>query len=180
MLSGWSCGKSVKFVCVNAYSKIKQPSKETFHFIKLELFGQKTDAYISQRIYDEYTSKHPHPKKANILISTSGTIGRTVVYDGRPAYFQDSKIVWIDNDEKLVTNEYLRCIFQSIRWTTANGGTIERLYNKLIEEIKIPLPPIEVQKQLVAEMEEQEKIIEANKKLIGIMEQKISQVLSEI
>jgi len=29
-------------------------------------------------------------------------------------------------------------------------------------------------------MEEQEKIIEANKKLIGIMEQKITAVLSEI
>jgi hypothetical protein len=29
-------------------------------------------------------------------------------------------------------------------------------------------------------MEEQEKIIEANKKLIGIMEQKITEVLSEI
>jgi len=29
-------------------------------------------------------------------------------------------------------------------------------------------------------MEEQEKIIEANKKLIGIMEQKIAEVLSEI
>jgi len=29
-------------------------------------------------------------------------------------------------------------------------------------------------------MEEQEKIIEANKKLVGIMEQKITEVLSEI
>jgi len=29
-------------------------------------------------------------------------------------------------------------------------------------------------------MEEQEKIIEANKKLIGIMEQKITEVLNEI
>jgi len=42
------------------------------------------------------------------------------------------------------------------------------------------LHSIEVQKQLVAEMEEQEKIIEANKKLIEIMEQKITEVLSEI
>jgi hypothetical protein len=41
-------------------------------------------------------------------------------------------------------------------------------------------PPLEMQKQLVAEMEEQEKVIEANKKLVGIMEQKISEVLAEI
>ncbi|HNU96581.1 MAG TPA: hypothetical protein PKH95_04185 [Candidatus Magasanikbacteria bacterium] len=49
-----------------------------------------------------------------------------------------------------------------------------------MHKIKIPLPPLEIQKQLIAEMEEQEKIIEANKKLVGIMEQKITEVLSEI
>jgi len=55
----------------------------------------------------------------------------------------------------------------------------KRHFSKL-RKIKIPLPSLETQKQLVAEMEEQEKIIEANKKLVGIMEQKISDVLSEI
>ena len=50
----------------------------------------------------------------------------------------------------------------------------------MIKGEKIPVPPLEVQKQLVAEMEEQEKIIEANKKLIGIMEQKIAEVLANI
>jgi len=47
-------------------------------------------------------------------------------------------------------------------------------------KVKIPLPPFEIQKQLVVEVEEQEEIIKANKKLVGIMEQKIANVLSEI
>jgi len=46
--------------------------------------------------------------------------------------------------------------------------------------VEFPLPPIEAQKQIVAKIEEEQKIIEANKKLIGIMEQKIASVLSEI
>ncbi len=45
---------------------------------------------------------------------------------------------------------------------------------------KIPLPNFETQKKLVAEIEEQEKIIEVNKKLITMMEQKIADVLNEI
>jgi len=49
-----------------------------------------------------------------------------------------------------------------------------------LKKIKIPMPNIEIQKKFIAEMEEQEKIIEANKKLVGIMEQKITEVLSEI
>ena len=51
---------------------------------------------------------------------------------------------------------------------------------KELVRVKIPLLSLETQKQLVAEMEEQEKIIEANKKLIGIMEQKIAEVLAEV
>jgi restriction endonuclease S subunit len=50
----------------------------------------------------------------------------------------------------------------------------------MIKKEKIPLPPLEIQKKFVAEMEEQEKIIEVNKKLIGIMEQKITEVLNDI
>jgi len=60
------------------------------------------------------------------------------------------------------------------------GAQLPRVSFDYLKHLKIPLPPLEIQKQLVAEMEEQEKIIEANKKLIGIMEQKIEEVLSEI
>jgi len=160
--------------------KDQTTTKGDVPFYKIGTFGQKPDAYISQEIYDEYTSKYPHPKKGDILISTSGTIGRIVVYDGKPAYFQDSNIVWIDNNEKLVTNEYLHRIFQSIRWETTKGGTIERLYNKLIEKTKIPVPPLEIQKQLVAEAEKEEEIITANRHLIDLMGRKIDEVLSTI
>ena len=47
-------------------------------------------------------------------------------------------------------------------------------------KVKIPVPTLEIQKQMVEEMEKEEEIIEANEKLIGIMEQKIADVLSEI
>jgi len=62
----------------------------------------------------------------------------------------------------------------------ASGGTFKEISKSKFEKLKIPLPPLEVQQQLVAEMEEQEKIIEANKKLIGIMKKKIEEVLNEI
>lgn len=173
-------GKIGKICMCKRIFKDQTTAKGDIPFYKIGTFGQKPDAYISQKIYDEYTSKYPHPKKGDILISTSGTIGRIVVYDGKPAYFQDSNIVWIDNDERLVFTEYLYHTFQSIQWTTTKGGTIERLYNKLIEKTKIPVPPFEVQQQLVAEAEKEEEIITANRRLIELYEQKISQVLAEI
>jgi type I restriction enzyme M protein len=55
----------------------------------------------------------------------------------------------------------------------------KRHYTEL-KEIKIPLPSLETQKKLVAEAEKEQEVINANKQLIEIMEQKISDVLSEI
>ncbi len=49
-----------------------------------------------------------------------------------------------------------------------------------VEQLTIPLPPLEIQKKLVAEAEKEQEVINANKQLIEIMEQKISDVLSEI
>lgn len=82
--------------------------------------------------------------------------------------------------------EYLSLIIYSL-W---NDGLFLKLCNKWVGQagigisellkITIPLPSLEIQKQLVAEIEEKEKIIEANKQLIKIMEQKITEVLSEI
>ena len=149
-------------------------------FYKIGTFGKQPNAYINLEVYEEYKRKFSHPKKGDILISTSGTIGRTVVFDGKPAYFQDSNIVWIDNNEKLVTNEYLHLIYQTINWTTTKGGTIERLYNKLIENTEVLLPPLVIQQEIISQVGAEQAMVDANKNLIEIFEQKIKDKISEV
>ena len=119
-------------------------------FYKIGTFGKEADAYISQETFDEYQSKYNFPKKGDVLISAAGTIGRTVVYDGEPAYFQDSNIVWIDNDESIVLNSYLRYCYELKPWKASEGGTIPRLYNDNIAKAVIAVPPIEEQKRIVS------------------------------
>lgn len=136
-------------------------------FYKIGTFGKEPDAYISQELFDEYKSKFAYPKKGDILISTSGTIGKLVVFDGKPAYFQDSNIVWIANDESKVSNGFLKIILQQIQWRPTEGVTIARLYNGLIEDTEIPLPPLEIQQQIVAEIEGYQKIIDGAKQIVN-------------
>ena len=119
-------------------------------FYKIGTFGKKADAYISKETFDEYRSKYSFPKKGDVLISAAGTIGRTVVYDGKPAYFQDSNIVWIDNNESVVLNSYLRYCYELKPWKVSSGGTIQRLYNDNIAKAVIAVPPIEEQKRIVS------------------------------
>lgn len=62
----------------------------------------------------------------------------------------------------------------------SGGGAQPNISQTIIKKLRIPLPPLEIQKQLVAEAEKEEEIIIANRRLIEIMEEKISAVLEEI
>ena len=85
----------------------------------------------------------------HILISAAGTIGRTVRYNGEKAYFQDSNIVWITNDESIVLNDYLYYLYQLQPWKVSAGGTIARLYNDNISSAEVDVPSIPEQKRIV-------------------------------
>ena len=118
-------------------------------FYKIGTFGKEADAYISKELFDEYRSKYNYPKIGEVLISASGTIGRAVIFNGNDAYFQDSNIVWIENDEGQVLNRYLFYFYQIADWNIAEGGTIKRLYNDNLKKIKIPVPSLQTQQKVV-------------------------------
>ena len=118
-------------------------------FYKIGTFGKEADSYISEELFLDYKSRYPYPKKGDVLISASGTIGRTVIFDGKPSYFQDSNIIWVANNEEFLTNKFLYYIYQTNPWKVADGGTIQRLYNSDLEKIQLPVPPLEVQREIV-------------------------------
>ena len=111
-------------------------------FFKIGTFGGEPDAFISRQLFEDYKRNYHYPTKGDVLISAAGTIGRSVVYDGQDAYYQDSNIVWIDNDEHLVTNEYLSLCYKVIKWATTDGGTITRLYNSNLRDSQIMAPSL--------------------------------------
>ena len=117
-------------------------------FYKIGTFGSSPDAYISKSLDQEYRAKYRFPKKGDVLISASGTIGRTVVYDGKDAYFQDSNIIWLTHDGTVVTNEYLKHAYSVLEWKT-EGGTIKRLYGSSFHSLEIPVPSLETQRKVV-------------------------------
>jgi len=135
-------------------------------FYKIGTFGKKADSYIDNKLYHELKRKFFFPKRGDILISASGTIGRTVVYNGEDAYFQDSNIVWIDNNEKIVLNNFLKYYYKVVKWTTENT-TISRLYNDNLKEIIIPIPPKPEQKAIATALSDIDNFINSLEQLIA-------------
>lgn len=139
-------------------------------FYKISTFGSEPVNFISKTLYDEYRIKYNHPKKGDILISAAGTIGKTVIYDGKPAYFQDSNIVWINNNEEKVLNSFLYYYYQTQPWIATNGSTIKRLYNDNIRNLIINYPEIPVQKQIAKVLGDLDAKIEVNNKVNNELE----------
>lgn len=133
-------------------------TKSGIPFYKIGTFGKVADSYISEDLFMEYKKKYSFPQKGEILISASGTIGRAVIYDGEDAYFQDSNIVWINNDESMVLNKYLYYFYQIVDWNV-EGGTIKRLYNTNLSNTPIPIPPLELQEKIVAILDKFETLV---------------------
>jgi len=140
-------------------------------FYKIGTFGKEPDAYISNDIYIEFREKYAFPKKGDILISASGTIGRRVRYNGEPAYFQDSNIVWIDNDEIQVLNDYLYHFYGACKWNSTKGATILRLYNDNLKQIKIAFPKSLTEQQTIVRLLDAMRA--ETKKLEAIYQQKL-------
>lgn len=109
-------------------------------FYKISTFGGKADAYISQELYEKYKLLYPYPEKGDVLISAAGTIGKTVIFDGKESYFQDSNIVWLKVDKEVIDRKFLWWFYRSFPWNALEGTTIQRLYNSIILETKIHLP----------------------------------------
>jgi type I restriction enzyme S subunit len=153
MKDGWeeeTLGEIGKVSMCKRILKKQTNSESGIPFYKIGTFGKKANAFISEEIYSEFRTKYSFPKKGDILLSASGTIGRRVIYDGKAAYFQDSNIIWIDNDETKILNEYLYIFYGFCNWNPSKGATISRLYNADLRRIKIAFPGLEEQKQIVA------------------------------
>ena len=166
----WECVKIKDVATISMCKRIFANQTSTIGdvpFYKIGTFGKEADAYISSKLYVEYRNKYSFPQKGDILISAAGTLGRTVVYDGEKAYFQDSNIVWLDINKTRLCNEYLNQYYKVIKWASSEGSTIARLYNGIIYATYISLPPLQEQQRIAEALSDVDGMISSLEKLIA-------------
>lgn len=148
-------------------------------FYKIGTFGGTPDAFISRELYEELKTKYSFPRKGNILLSAAGTIGRTVVYDGQDAFFQDSNIVWLDNDDS-VLDGFLLQFYNKTSWDNLEGGTIKRLYNGLFLSKVIHVPSLPEQQKIAEFLSTIDTVIEKQKETVSAWEERKKGVMQKL
>jgi type I restriction enzyme, S subunit len=119
-------------------------------FYKIGTLGGLPDAFISREQFEDYKRRYNFPRKGEVLITCSGTVGKCLPFDGKDAYFQDSNIVWLDNPKGEVSNEFLLMLLSNVNWGRLNSTTITRIYGPDLRGLAIKFPKDDKEQQRIA------------------------------
>jgi type I restriction enzyme M protein len=113
-------------------------------------------------------------KPSDLLISCSGTMGRiAIVPENAKRGIINQALLKLTLDQSRILPLYLKKILeaeevQERHFRNQEGAAIQNVASvKVLKEIEIPLPPLEIQQQIVAEIEGYQKIIDGAKQIVN-------------
>ncbi len=118
----------------------------------------------------------------SVVVSSRATIGRIGINRIPLATNQGFKNVII-KDATQVIPEYVALALTKlvpVMQAQASGATYKEIIKSRFSKLRIPLPPHPTQQALVAEIEAEQALVNANRELIGRMEQKIKERLETV
>lgn len=149
-------------------------------FYKIGTIGGKADAYISKYLFEEYKMKYSFPHKGEVMITCAGTVGKCIIYNGEDSYYQDSNIVWIDNPNEIILNNFLYHLLSRINWPHLNSTTIVRIYNDDLRNLKLYCPRHDEQKKIAKFLSLINERISTQNKIIEKLETLIKGIVDAI
>jgi len=126
--------------------------------------------YMSVADWNKYKDKY-RPCVDDLFFTNIGTIGKTLLYRGNLDFLFHWNIFNIKADKSLILPRYLQAILNylaSIHYFDKylTGGTVKFVSKKKMIETPIPLPPLEVQEEIVKELDGYQAIIDGAQKVI--------------
>jgi type I restriction enzyme M protein len=130
-------------------------------------------------------------RKGDILLQRGNTaelVGTAALFDvDVDGFVYPDLMIRICANERAILNAYLVAVLQSPTARTfvkgnasGSAGSMPKINQGIVRSIPIPLPPLSVQREIVAELEAERKLVEANRDLIARMEAKIKAKLAEV
>jgi type I restriction enzyme M protein len=146
--------------------------------------GEKHITKTKQKIRKEGLSKTRLVKDGDFILSNSMSFGRPYIVKIDGAIHDGWLLIRINDENQTDPNFLYQILGTEIvkkqYERLATGGVVKNLNSSLVKSVKIPLPPLEVQEKIVAEIEAEQKIVNANKELIEKMKKKVEAKISEV
>jgi restriction endonuclease S subunit len=127
-------------------------------------------------------------ERGDVLLTTRGTVGNTAFYEESVEFEHiriNSGMLIFRPDVTKLSGSYLFHFFQSDNFrmqrdSIISGAAQPQLPIRSLIEARLPLPPLATQQTIVAEIEAEQALVNANRKLISRFEKKIQTTLARI
>lgn len=178
---------SSKRVFESEWEKEGVPFYRAREIVKLAKNGSvENELFISEKMFQKYSEKYGCPKEGDLMVTGVGTLGVCYLVKREDRfYFKDGNIIWFKNFVNSIGSKFIEYLFKDnfvvdqIRSFSA-GGTVGTYTITSANNTIIPLPPVEIQKQIVEKIEAERALVESSKKLIEIYEQKTKEVIYKL
>lgn len=159
------------------------------NFVKIEsiddngYFIDDKFAYIDQKCNEAL--KRSQLKEGDVLFSIAGALGRVALVNKDILPANTNQALAIITPKENLNSKYLEEVLRSpLIFNKIDGLKVGvAQYNislTQVSDFEIPLPSIEIQKQIIAKIEDERKIVEANRKLVDLFQQKIEAKIKAI
>ena len=141
--------------------------------------------FISNEKYENIKSQYGVPQANDMLLTSVGTIGIAyIVKETDNFYFKDGNLTWFRNFSPLLSSQYLyywisSVTGQGILHNSTIGSSQKALTISALKLLKIPLPPIEVQRKIADILSAYDDLIENNRKQIKLLEEAAQRLYKE-
>lgn len=118
----------------------------------------------------------------SVVVSTRATIGRVGINRMPMATNQGFKNIIIQDASKAVP-EFVAYMVKGLApqmEALASGGTFKEISKTAVAPLRIPLPDMEIQRAIVAEIEAEQRLVKASKELVGRFEAKIKAAIGRV
>jgi type I restriction enzyme M protein len=156
----------------------KNVRSDGFNFSEMEFVSKEKDQAL----------RKGKLQRGDVVLTTRGTIGNTGLYDESVEFENiriNSGMLIFRPDAAKLSGSFLFHFFQSENFRTqrdaiVSGAAQPQLPIRSLNEATIPLPPLATQQAIVAEIEAEQALVNANRELIARFEKKIHATLARV
>ena len=151
--------------------------------VKMGMLTDEPKEYIAD--YDSWMTRGI-PKKGDVLFTTEGPLGNVAIIDIDDERFAvGQRIITLQSKDGVILPIYLANVLMSTTIQAeiekySTGSTVKGILARYFREIEIPLPPLEIQREIVARIESERAIVHGNRELIRLYEEKVKKVIERV
>ncbi|MEX0910066.1 MAG: N-6 DNA methylase [Candidatus Paceibacterota bacterium] len=141
--------------------------------------------FVNENDYESLVKNGCKPSQGDVLFSKDGTVGKVAKINFDKDFVVLSSLAIITPRIRKLDFQFLELVLlqESVlaqALEMKGGAAIKRIILKDIKQIEIPLPLLEIQKQIVEKIEAERALVESSKKLIDIYEQKTKDAIAKL